>query len=74
MQINVKCPNCSADASFFVGKSNFHGPFRCWKCQELFTLKVDKGEINLLEPLSKEDFEKQKAEKEARRKKAREKA
>ena len=74
MQITVKCPNCNTDSSFFVGKNRFEGPFRCWKCKEFFTLKVENGEILQLEPLGKEDFEKQKAEKEARRKKAREKS
>jgi hypothetical protein len=73
MKIDVKCPNCKADSAFFVVKSIFQGPFRCWKCKELFTLKVNDGEILLFEPLSKDDFEKQKADKEAKRKKAREK-
>ncbi|MDD5701545.1 MAG: hypothetical protein PHU23_05785 [Dehalococcoidales bacterium] len=74
MQITIKCPSCSADSSFFTVKKGFQGPFRCWKCKSLFTLKVNKdGDTELLEPLSQEDFEKQKADKEARRKKAREK-
>jgi len=74
MQINIKCPSCSSDSSFFVAKNIFQGPFRCWKCRSLYTLKVKNGAIEHFEPLSQEDFEKQKAEKEARRKKAKEKA
>jgi hypothetical protein len=61
MQVNVKCPSCSSDSSFFIAKNVFQGPFRCWKCKALFTLKVRNGEIQLLEPLSQEDFEKNKA-------------
>lgn len=74
MQVNIKCPACNSDSSFFVVKNVFQGPFRCWKCKALFSTKVSNGELQLCEPLSVEDFEKQKAEKEARRKKAKEKA
>ena len=73
MQIEVKCPACSTDSSFFVVKNVFQGPFRCWKCKALFTMEVRNGEIQVCEPLSQEDFDKQKAETEAKRKKAREK-
>jgi hypothetical protein len=73
MQINVKCPACSSDSSFFIAKPVFQGPFRCWKCKALFTLKAKNGEIKLLEPLTQEDFDKAKAAKEAK-KKAKEKA
>jgi hypothetical protein len=73
MQIDVKCPACNTDSSFFVAKNVFQGPFRCWKCKTLFTLKVQSGEIKLIEPLSQEDFDKQKAALEAKRKKAKEK-
>ncbi len=73
MQIEVKCPACNADSSFFVVKNVFQGPFRCWKCKALFTLKVKDKEIQSCEPLNQEAFDKQKADIEARRKKSREK-
>jgi hypothetical protein len=73
MQVTIKCPSCSTDSSFFLAKTNFQGPFRCWKCSELFTMKIRNGEVQALEPLTKEDFEKQKADKAARRKAAKEK-
>jgi len=73
MQIDVKCSACNSDSSFFIAKNVFQGPFRCWKCHALFTLKVKDGEIQLFEPLSQEDFDKQKAAKEARKKKSKEK-
>jgi hypothetical protein len=73
MQITIKCPACNTDSSFFVAKNVFQGPFRCWKCKALFTVKVKDGEIKLCEPLSQEDLDKAKAAREARRKKAKEK-
>jgi hypothetical protein len=73
MQVNIKCPACNSDSSFFIAKDVFQGPFRCWKCKALFTAKVRNGDVQLCEPLSQEVFDKQKADKEARRKKAKEK-
>ena len=73
MQIDVKCPACNTDSSFFIAKKVFQGPFRCWKCKALFTLKVQNGEIKQIDPLTQEDFDKQKAALEAKRKKAKDK-
>ncbi len=73
MQVDIKCSACNTDSSFFVAKNVFQGPFRCWKCKALFTIKVRDGEIQVCEPLSAEDFEKQKAAKAAKKKKAKEK-
>jgi len=73
MQITIKCPACNTDSSFFILKKVFQGPFRCWKCKALYTVKVRNGDLEICEPLSQEDFDKQKAAKEARKKKAKEK-
>ncbi len=73
MQVTIKCPACNTDSSFFVAKNVFQGPFRCWKCKAMFTVKVKDGALQACDPLSNEDFEKNKADKEAKRKKAREK-
>jgi hypothetical protein len=73
MQVTIKCPSCSTDSTFFLAKTSFRGPFKCWKCSNLFTMKIRNGAVESLEPLTKEDFDKQKADKEARRKAAKEK-
>jgi hypothetical protein len=73
MQVNIKCPACSSDSSFFIAKNVFQGPFRCWKCKALFTVKVRNGVLESCEPLAQEAFDKAKADQEARRKKAKEK-
>jgi transposase-like protein len=74
MQITIKCPACNSDSNFFVVKDIFQGPFRCWKCKALYTVKYSNGELKQCDELSQEDFDKQKAEKEAKRKKAKEKS
>jgi hypothetical protein len=74
MQITIKCPACNSDSSFFMVKDSFQGPFRCWKCKALFTIKVRNGNLEKCDPLAQEVFDKAKADKEAKRKKAKEKA
>ncbi|HSW57531.1 MAG TPA: hypothetical protein VLH15_03965 [Dehalococcoidales bacterium] len=74
MQVTIKCPACNTDSSFFIAKDVFQGPFRCWKCKALFTLKVKGGEIVSIEPLAQEAFDKAKADAEAKRKKRKEKS
>jgi hypothetical protein len=74
MQVNIKCSACNSDSSFFIAKKVFQGPFKCWKCKALFTIKVRNGEIETCEPLSQEAFDKQKADKAAKRKKAKDKS
>ena len=68
MQINIKCPACNTESGFFVATNVFQGPFKCRECKAFFTIKVRNGELQLCEPLSQEDFEKQKAAKKAKRK------
>ena len=68
MQIDIKCPACNTDSSFFVATNIFQGPFKCRQCKVFFTIKVTDGKLQLCEPLSQEDFEKQKAAKEAKKK------
>jgi hypothetical protein len=68
MQINIKCPSCKTDSSFFIAKNVFQGPFKCRECKSFFNIKVKNGNILLCEPISQEDLLKQKAAKEAKKK------
>lgn len=55
----MKCPKCEAESKLsFVGDS-YEGPRRCWKCRELFTIKIEENKMVSCEPLSEEEFKKQ---------------
>jgi hypothetical protein len=55
----MKCPKCGAESKLsFVGDS-YQGPRRCWKCRELFTIRIEDNALVSCEPLSQEEFEKQ---------------
>jgi hypothetical protein len=57
--MSMICPKCGAESKLsFVGDS-YEGPRRCWKCRELFMIKIRNNELISCEPLSQEEFERQ---------------
>ena len=60
--IVIKCPKCGADSKLSLLKSSYEGPHKCWKCRELFTMKIEHNEVRSLEPLSQEEFDRRKQE------------
>jgi len=59
MIIKIKCPECSTEGSISLVESSYEGPYRCWKCRALFTIKLEDNELKSYEPLSQEEFDKQ---------------
>ena len=59
MIAKIKCPKCNIDGSFTLAEPNYEGPYRCWKCKALFTIKMESNELKSCEPLSQEEFDKQ---------------
>jgi DNA-directed RNA polymerase subunit RPC12/RpoP len=59
MILKIKCPKCGTDGSFSLADNSYEGPYRCWKCRALFTLKMKNNKLISCEPLSQEEFEKQ---------------
>ena len=40
-------------------ETSYQGPYRCWKCRELFTITLENNELKSCEPLSQEEFDRQ---------------
>ena len=57
--IVMTCPKCGAETKFSLVDSSYEGPRRCWKCRELFTIRIENDELVSCEPLSEEEFERQ---------------
>ena len=64
MLIKFKCPKCNVDNSYSFADSNYQGPYRCWKCRELFTVEIVNNELKSCEPLTQEEFERKQQESE----------
>ena len=58
MMLKIGCPKCGTDGNLSLVESSYQGPYRCWKCRELFLLEVDNNELKSCEPLSQEEFDK----------------
>ena len=59
MLVKIKCPKCETEGSFSIADLSYEGPYRCWKCRELYTVKIANDELKSCKPLSQEEFEKQ---------------
>jgi DNA-directed RNA polymerase subunit RPC12/RpoP len=59
MIAKIKCPKCGIEGSTSLLESSYQGPYRCWKCRELFTVSLENGELRSCEPLSQEEFQRQ---------------
>jgi hypothetical protein len=59
MIVKITCPKCGSEGSLSLVESSYQGPYKCWKCRELFTIRLENNELKSCEPLSQEDFEKQ---------------
>ena len=60
MITKIKCPKCTTEGSISLTQSNYEGPYRCWKCHELFTIDIKNGKLESCKPLSQKEFERQK--------------
>ena len=59
MLVKIKCTKCGIEGSLSLSDPSYQGPYRCWKCRELFTIRMENNKLISCEPLSQEEFEKQ---------------
>jgi phage FluMu protein Com len=60
LPITFKCPKCDADNKFSLADSAYNGPYRCWKCGELFMISIAGNELKSCEPITEEEMNRQK--------------
>jgi hypothetical protein len=58
MMITIECPKCGTKGSQSLLKPDYEGPYRCWKCRELFNITIVNNEVKGWEPLTEEEFQK----------------
>jgi C4-type Zn-finger protein len=58
MMVKIKCPSCGTDGYMSLLQSSYEMPYRCWKCKDFFTLKVEDNEVESLVKLSAEEYQK----------------
>ncbi len=58
MLAKIKCTDCNTEGTISLLESSYQGPYRCWKCRGLFSIRLEDGELRSCDPLSQEEFEK----------------
>ena len=58
MLVKIKCPECATEGTISLVESIYQGPYRCWKCRQLFAIKLEDNKLQSCEPMSQEDFDK----------------
>ena len=59
MLVKIKCPACDTDGSFSLADPVYEGPYRCWKCRALFSIKMKKNKLESMESITEEEFNRQ---------------
>ena len=59
MMVKIKCLECGVEGSISLVEANYEGPYKCWKCRALFTIKMENNELKSCDPLGEEEFKKQ---------------
>ena len=58
MLVKITCPECNVEGSITLVDTSYEGPYKCWKCRQLFAIKLKNGAVLSCEILSQEEFEK----------------
>lgn len=59
MIVKIVCPACDTEGGFSLADPVYEGPYRCWKCRELFSIRLEGNALQSCEPISQEEFERQ---------------
>jgi hypothetical protein len=66
--ITITCPKCNTDSKLSLIQPTYVGPHKCWKCKELFTLRIENNMVRSCEPMTPEELERHRQWEEARNK------
>lgn len=56
MLCKIKCPKCYTDGTISLLEPTYEGPYKCWKCRDLFAIRLKNGAMQSCKPLSQEEF------------------
>ena len=59
MMVKIKCLECGTEGSFSLADPAYQGPYKCWKCRQYFTVKIEDNELKSCEPITEEEFNRQ---------------
>jgi hypothetical protein len=54
MMITIKCPSCGTAGSQSLLEPDYQGPYRCWKCRQLFLIRIENNQVTSWESITEE--------------------
>ena len=57
--LTIKCPSCATEGSISFVDPDYEGPYACWKCHALFSIRIKDNQLESWQPLSKEELQRQ---------------
>ena len=58
MLVTIACPECKAEGRFSVLDKVYEGPYKCWKCRQLYYIELEGENLKSCRPLGEEEFTK----------------
>jgi phage FluMu protein Com len=58
MLTKIKCPKCNTEGTFSIADPIFDGPYKCWKCKEMFHIRMEHGALKNIVPMSADELSK----------------
>lgn len=62
MILKIKCTECGTEGNLSLTDPVYQGPYRCWKCRALFTIRIENNELKACEPLTEAELQRHEAE------------
>jgi len=56
MLATITCPECNTEGRFSILEQTYEGPYKCWKCRQLFYIELDGQEVKTCRLLGDEEF------------------
>lgn len=56
MLATITCPECKTEGRFSILEQTYEGPYKCWKCRQMFYIELDGQEVKTCRLLGDEEF------------------
>jgi|CryGeyStandDraft_7_1057128.scaffolds.fasta_scaffold197289_2 hypothetical protein len=53
----IKCPSCGTEGTLSLLNPDYEGPYTCWKCRALFSIRIQDGQLRSWQALSQEELQ-----------------
>jgi uncharacterized Zn finger protein (UPF0148 family) len=62
MMITITCPSCGTAGSQSLLEPDYQGPYLCWKCRQVFFIRIENNQVTHMEPITEERLKELQAE------------